>query len=93
MSFFYKAGLEIGEMILAVNKDSLLGSNYDTVSVKTALNVMHTPKADYVVSVSWLAVCGVVFTRRAKKLFAFQLLHSEKHCLMRHDLCSYLEAI
>ncbi|XP_017774513.1 PREDICTED: uncharacterized protein LOC108561189 isoform X2 [Nicrophorus vespilloides] len=27
-----KAGLEIGEMILAVNKDSLLGSNYDTAA-------------------------------------------------------------
>lgn len=31
--FFCKAGLEIGEMILAVNKDSLLGSNYDTVNI------------------------------------------------------------
>lgn len=31
-SVVFKAGLEIGEMILAVNKDSLLGSNYDTVS-------------------------------------------------------------
>lgn len=29
---FYKAGLEIGEMILAVNKDTLLGSSYSTVS-------------------------------------------------------------
>nr|XP_015837296.1 PREDICTED: inaD-like protein isoform X2 [Tribolium castaneum] len=27
-----KAGLEIGEMILAVNKDSLVGSNYDTAA-------------------------------------------------------------
>jgi len=36
MCFFFvflKAGLEIGEMILAVNKDSLVGSNYDTVSI------------------------------------------------------------
>lgn len=31
--FFCKAGLEIGEMILSVNKDSLLGSNYDTVNI------------------------------------------------------------
>lgn len=29
---FFQAGLEIGEMILAVNKDSLVGANYDTVS-------------------------------------------------------------
>lgn len=29
----YKAGLEIGEMILAVNKEPLLGSNYDNVSI------------------------------------------------------------
>ena len=41
--FPLKAGLEIGEMILAVNKDSLVGSNYDTVSrmnivVKGTLN-------------------------------------------------------
>ena len=27
-----KAGLEIGEMILAVNKEPLLGSNYENVS-------------------------------------------------------------
>jgi hypothetical protein len=33
-SFAEKAGLEIGEMILAVNKDSLVGSNYDTVSIR-----------------------------------------------------------
>jgi hypothetical protein len=32
--FPLKAGLEIGEMILAVNKDSLVGSNYDTVSIR-----------------------------------------------------------
>jgi inactivation no afterpotential D protein len=31
-SFAEKAGLEIGEMILAVNKDSLVGSNYDTAA-------------------------------------------------------------
>jgi C-terminal processing protease CtpA/Prc len=30
--FPLKAGLEIGEMILAVNKDSLVGSNYDTAA-------------------------------------------------------------
>lgn len=35
--FFCKAGLEIGEMILAVNKDSLLGSNYDTVNIHSFL--------------------------------------------------------
>lgn len=32
ISSLFKAGLEIGEMILAVNKDSLVGANYDTVS-------------------------------------------------------------
>lgn len=31
---FHKAGLEIGEMILAVNKDTLVGSNYEMVSKK-----------------------------------------------------------
>lgn len=31
----FQSGLEVGEMILAVNKDSLLGANYDTVSVST----------------------------------------------------------
>lgn len=36
--FFCKAGLEIGEMILAVNKDSLLGSNYETVNISLFFN-------------------------------------------------------
>lgn len=35
--FVHKAGLEIGEMILAVNKDPLLGSNYENVSIETHL--------------------------------------------------------
>lgn len=40
--FFCKAGLEIGEMILAVNKDSLLGSNYDTVNIILLFLFVHT---------------------------------------------------
>ena len=30
--FFFKAGLSVGDMILCVNKDELLGADYDTVS-------------------------------------------------------------
>ena len=29
--FFFKAGLSVGDMILCVNKDELLGADYDTV--------------------------------------------------------------
>lgn len=36
--FNFQAGLNVGDMILAVNKDDLLGSNYDTVSV----SLIHT---------------------------------------------------
>ena len=31
-SYFFKAGLSVGDMILCVNKDELLGADYDTVS-------------------------------------------------------------
>lgn len=29
----FQAGLDIGELILAVNNDTLLGASYDTVSI------------------------------------------------------------